>query len=494
MSRATVPPNMILLMTDQQQARACCREGFALDTTPCQDRLAAEGVWFDHGYTTAPICLPARVSMMTGRFPSAHQCQTNQQYDFRAADNLPELLRRGGYATALVGKNHSHLGVNNFDHYFELSHHGSHGQDSRHSRGEADADAYLASLRHGVGMEAAPMSVECTPPARAVAEACRWIDTIDGQPFFVWLSIPEPHNPYYVPEPYFSLFSPADLPPVIATAEQGAAKGYVYRLLQKLEHLGMPDIDQRMDRYRANYYGMLRLIDHQVARLLDHLTTHNRRDDTLIIYVSDHGDYVGDYGLMRKGAGVSESLMRIPFICSGAGVTKQGRSDAHVSLVDVLPTLCEAAGLPLPADVQGRSLWPLLRGETYSRAEFASVLAEQGFGGRRWSGEDDFDPARWSANCPIHFHELNPMVQSGAARMLRCGDWKLVLHESGEGELYNLGGDPAELNNRFDDPRCAVTRAEMVLELARRLVQFQPANPKPWKDIPLRLPTHNWYR
>jgi arylsulfatase A-like enzyme len=488
-------PNIILIMTDQQQARACRREGFSLDTTPCQDRLAEDGIWFDRGYTTAPICLPARVSLMTGRYPSAHRCQTNQQAaDVCATDNLPEILRRGGYATARIGKNHSHLGRDNFDHHFHLSHHGGHGSDAPRTEEETAFDDWIVALRHGVAMEPAPFPVEATTPARAVTETCRWIDTVRTQPLFVWLSIPEPHNPYYVPEPYFSLFHPDDLPPPIADAEAGASKGAPYRQLQKLEKMGMPDIDERMARYRTNYYAMLRLIDDQIARLLEHLEKQDLRDDSLIVYTSDHGDYVGDYGLMRKGAGVSESLMRIPFICSGAGVKKQGRSNAHVSLVDILPTLCEATGRPLPVDVQGRSLWPLLQGESRPPDEFAGGMAEQGFGGRQWTDDDDIDPAPYSTDSPIHFHELNPMVQSGSARMLRSGDWKLVLHESGDGELYNLDEDPAELNNRFDDPACASTRGELALELARRLTQFQPANPNPWADIPLKLPRHNWYR
>ncbi|MBF0245220.1 MAG: sulfatase-like hydrolase/transferase [Planctomycetes bacterium] len=487
----TRQPNIILIMTDQQQVRASGREGFPLDTTPCQDRLAAEGRWFDRAYTAAPICLPARVSLMTGRFPSAHHCQTNQQYDFRATDNLPELLQRGGYATALVGKNHSHLSPNNFDHYFELTHGG--GAVHRHDA-ERECDDWVKALRHGVALEPAPFPVEATIPARAVTETCRWIDTVGPQPFFVWLSIPEPHNPYYVPEPYYSLFDPADLPPVIADAEAGAAKGYAYRALQELEHLGMPDIDKRMTRYRANYCGMLRLIDDQIGRLISHLDSRKLREDTLFIYVSDHGDYMGDYGLMRKGAGVSDSLMRIPFICSGAGVKKQGRSDAHVSLVDVLPTLCEAAGQPLPVDVQGRSLWPMLQGRPYPEAEFGSILAEQGYGGRPWTEADNYDCHKQVAESGIHFNELYPVAQSGSARMLRAGDWKLVIHESGEGELYNLVDDPAELSNRFSEPACALLRGELSLELARRLTQFQPASPKPWKEIPLKLPEHNWYR
>ncbi len=491
-------PNIILIMTDQQQAAACAREGFPLDTTPTLDRLAQSGTWFDHGYTTAPICLPARVSMLTGRFPSTANAVANAHAaDARSSSVLPEWLRAGGYATAMIGKNHSHLGVNNVDHYYHVSHHGAHGGDVPRNADETAFDAWLTSLRHGVAMEPAPYGAECSPPARIVRETCRWTDTVTDRPFFVWLSIPEPHNPFYAPEPYFSLFDPDDLPPPLASAEAGAAKGFPYQFLQRLERAAVPDLDAQMPRYRANYYGMLRLIDDQIGALTQHLADRGRLEDTLFVYVSDHGDYVGNYGLMRKGAGTSDSLMRIPFACWGAGVAAQGRHDAHVSLADIVPTLCEAAGVPIPDDAQGRSLWPLLQGQDYPREEFASILAEQGFGGLAWD-EDEGEGGgfeRWTTGyAGILFHELNPFVQSGTARMLRRGDWKLVVHGDGRGELYDLASDPAELHNRYDDPACAAKRGELALDLAQRLAQFAPMNPRPGRDMHIKRGRHNWWR
>ncbi len=489
-------PNIILIMTDQQQARACAREGFALDTTPTLDRLAASGAWFDHAYTTAPICLPARVSLMTGRFPSATGAVANAHAAAaRSSSVLPEWLRAGGYATALIGKNHSHVSVNNVDHYVHLSHHGAGGGDAPVTEEEAAFDKWLASLHHGVALEPAPFGVECTTPARVVAETCRWIDETTDQPFFVWMSIPEPHNPFYAPEPYFSLFDPDDLPPVIADAEAGATKGFAYRYLQKLERTAVPDLDEQIPRYRANYYGMLRLIDDQIARLVEHLEAAGRWEDTLLVAVSDHGDYVGDYGLMRKGAGLSDSIMRIPFVCCGAGVERLGRHDAHVSLADVVPTLCEAAGVPIPDDVQGRSFRPILQGRNDPEAEFDSILAEQGFGGLAWDEEDGPDYEKFTKDyAGILFHELGPFTQSGTARMLRRGDWKLIVHGTGQGELYNVADDPAELNDRYDDPACAAVRGELALDLAQRMTQFQPVNTAPGRDMHLKRTPHNWWR
>jgi len=160
-----------------------------------------------------------------------------------------------------------------------------------------------------------------------------------------------------------------------------------------------------------------------------------------------------------------------------------------------VPTLCDAAGIPIPADVQGRSFWPLLRGENYPREEFASILAEQGFGGLPWDESDGPDYEKFTKDYSgILFHELGPFTQSGTARMLRRGDWKLIVHGTGAGELYNLAEDPAELRNRYDDPACAAIRGELALDLAQRLTQFQPVNTEPGRDMHLKRAPHNWWR
>jgi arylsulfatase A-like enzyme len=291
------------------------------------------------------------------------------------------------------------------------------------------------------------------------------------------------------------MFSQASLPPVLADRETAETKGEAYRYLQKEERVAVPKLDEQMSRYRTNYYGMLRLIDDQVARLFDHLEATGKLENTLFIGVSDHGDYVGDFGLMRKGAGVSESLIRIPFLVSGPGVSKAGRSDAHVSLIDVLPTICDMIGAKIPAGTQGRSLWPLLRGEPYPAEEFRSILIEQGFGGTCWDNEDSTNPESWMHKNPnITFHELGPYTQSGTTRVLCRDDWKLVLHGTGQGELYNLAEDPAEIQNLFHEPAHASIKGELAVDMAQRLTQFQPVNPMPGEEMHIKVPHHNWWR
>ena len=201
-------PNIVLIMTDQQRADLCAREGYPLDTTPFLDALAQRGTWFNRAYTVAPVCAPARVSTLTGRYPSATRVRTNHNVkDATYQADLIDVLRGQGYATALVGKNHSHLTPERVDHWHPLGHSGGWGQPGRTAQEEA-FDDFLHGLNHRAHMEPTPYPLECQGPYRAVSDASRWIDALQNQssgaqPFFLWLSFAEPHNPYQVPGALF---------------------------------------------------------------------------------------------------------------------------------------------------------------------------------------------------------------------------------------------------------------------------------------------------
>jgi arylsulfatase A-like enzyme len=300
------------------------------------------------------------------------------------------------------------------------------------------------------------------------------------------VSFPEPHNPYQVPEPYFSLFAEADIPDRLAGPEGAYAKGGTFTWLRELVEEKRPGYDDLWRRYRANYCGMLRLIDDQVKRLIGYLGETGLLDDTLVLFVADHGDYFADYGLQRKGAGTPEALMRIPFWAAGPGVVQRDNQADFVSLADVFPTLCDVVGQPVPLGVQGRSLWPMLTGGEYTAEEFTSVYAERGFGGRPY--DDDARP-------PLHFpyegttyDALNSVTQSGFTRVLRAGDWKLTYDNLGRGELYDLAIDPLELDNHWDDPDLRDVRFELIERLlwwTTRLADDLPRGayePRPWRE------------
>jgi len=482
-------PNVVIIMTDQQQARATGREGFPLDTTPFLDSLAARGVWFDKAYTSAPLSAPARVSMLTGRYASAHGIRANPALGAgpRYEKDMVDILSGLGYTTAMIGKNHSHLGPGRVDHWYALGHAAGHGNDRIARTDEEKAfDKFLADMRHGVLDRPTPFPVECQGPHRAVTDAGKWVKEVrgEGRPFFLWLTFAEPHNPFQVPEPYFSMFPPETHPPAHGEVGSVKGRGFKWEFVLELGRRGLPRYDELIPFQRRNYYGMLRLIDDQVRRFVGMLDAEGVLENTLIFFVADHGDFAGDYGLMRKGPEMPECLVRVPFLAAGPGIEQHvgadgeaGAHPAHVSIVDIFPTVCEALGQPIPPGVQGRSLWPVLRGADYPAAEFASAYAEQGFGGLDYTWDDnvDFDKASVKA---IHFDELNQYTQCGIMRMVRRDEWKLVYDMQGNGWLYDLGADPGELVNLFDKPEHAEVRRRLVEELLAWTIRA--ADPLPY--------------
>ena len=477
-------PNIVLVIADQIRADACKREGFSLDTTPFLDSLAKDGTWFNRSYCAAPACVPSRTSMMTGRFPSATHVRTNwnvQDAFFKA--DLIDVVKARGYKTAHIGKNHSYLTKEHFDHWIEYSHLAEIGSDDPEVK---KVNKYLEGTHFYFDPQPAPFPAAMQQPARIVTEAQRWISSLPqdrAAPFFLYMSIPEPHNPYQVSEPYYSLFPPDQLPAVRAGKEALAKKGNKWVLHRRLMEMGYPGFEKNIPRIRSNYYGMLRLIDDQLRRLVEFLQQQKLDEDTVIIFVGDHGDFAGEYGLIKKGVEAPDCLARIPMIWHGPGILKNPAPHAaHVSNIDIMPTICEMIGVDLPEGVQGRSLWPLISGKTYPSAEFESVITQQGYGGLHFTNLKEYDPYSddgMLAHGRVEFDELNTWSQSGSLRMLRKGDWKLILDMQGSGQLYHLTEDPAEVNNLFNHKECAGKQAELMQDMMVWELRMQDPLPYP---------------
>lgn len=475
-------------MTDQQRADLTLGTGFTLDTMPALDALGRAGTVFGSAYTSSPLCVPARVSLFTGRYPTAHRVRQNStgKRALFGADLL-DVLRASGYRLGFAGKPHFHRALTDFD-----DARGPYMHEGGPISNPADEtfDAWLAELDHGVSPDPTPFALERQLPYRIVTDA---IDVIDGlsardpqAPFFCWVSFPEPHNPYQVPEPYFSMFGEQEVPDRSAGPEAREAKGPMFRWLGSVFEQKRPGFDAGWRRYRASYYGMLRLLDDQIARLIDHLG--DRAENTVVVFCSDHGDFVGEYGLQRKGAGLPEVLVRVPMQFSGPGIARGQRLDVPVSLVDVFPTICELIGVPIPDGVQGRSLAPLLRGEAAPEAEFCSVYAEVGYGGVPYDERDRPD---------LHFpwdgptvDELNAVTMSGATRMVRAGRHKLIADVEGRVELYDVVADPTELVDLAGRAELAVEREALLVLLARWMMRVGDDLPT-GAYVPKAAP-HNW--
>jgi arylsulfatase A-like enzyme len=490
-------PNIILLITDQTRGDLTKKEGFPLDTMPTADRLAARGVDFARAYCTIPACVPSRTSMLTGRWPQAHRVRMNLQAKEAFFDkDVYQVARGQGYRTGLCGKNHTYLTPQDVDIFHDYSHEGG-PKEPKPTGDDARFEQWLKGLDFNVANEPAPFPLETQLPYRIVSDAIDFMRGGAGRPFFLQVSFPEPHDPEQVPHPYWDMFPPDKLPDRAVGPEAIPRLGYRAQWLDRLAKDGFPETEKLWRRYVSNYLGALRMVDDQIKRMLDFMQGAGLLDNTIIVRVADHGDYLMDYGLARKGVGLPEALTHIPMTWTGPGIKPRpevGKS-AFVSMADVMPTLCEAMGAEIPIGVQGRSLLPLLRGEDFPAEEFRSIVTQVGVGGLFYEASDNI-PVSISRSSGGHWDELNGVTQSGNAQMVRMGDWKLIYDMMGYGQLYHLATDPHEMKNLFGQPQVATEQAKLMAELAMWTIRNQdslPTGPQNKKYHTKWARPHNWY-
>ncbi|MGB3327394.1 MAG: sulfatase-like hydrolase/transferase, partial [Thermomicrobiales bacterium] len=273
-------------------------------------------------------------------------------------------------------------------------------------------------------------------------------DVAAGVPFFTWSSFHDPHPPYLVPEPWASMYDPADMEP--GTLQPGeldlmpehhrltqVAHGDFSRWMDDNGHInhGFEDhrvSDARMRQDMAIYYGMISFMDQQIGRILDRLESLGILQDTLIVFTTDHGHFLGQHGLTAKGAFHYEDLIRLPFLVAGPGVPANRRSDAIQSLVDLAPTFLDAAGIPIPGIMQGVSQVAVWQGRADAARTWAIV-------------ENRHQPTRLTVRTYVE--------QRYKATVYRSDD---------AGELFDLVADPDERVNRWDDPAYAAIQSELL--------------------------------
>lgn len=499
-------PNIIFIVSDQHRAGLTKREGYPLDTSPTLDKLAEKGVGFERAYCTTPLCVPSRTSMLTGRWPEAHHVRMN--LDAQAAyftKDLYQVAKEQGYRTGLAGKNHTYLKKDDLDFWRQYGH--WQGWKPQNAPKEYfEYDKWMQRLEADAALTPTPFPVEVSYPYRIVSDAIDFIDQSGSEPFILQVGFPEPHDPEQVPEPYWNMFPPESVPDRCAGPEALQHLGYRAQWLYGLSNDSYKS-EQHWRRYKSNYLGMLRLLDDQLARLTNHMQQKDIQKNTVIIYLADHGDYLMDYGLARKGVGLFECLTRIPMVWSGYGVKPSGvGSSAFVSMADVMPTICEAIGADIPEGVQGRSLWPLLQGQDYPREEFRSIYTTVGLGGLYYEASDKVPysiaerhvDSNQGTPSPygVGWDELNKVTQSGLQKMVRMGDWKLIYDMMGYGQLYNLASDPCELNNLFGQTSVAQQQMRLMEELLMWTIRCQdslPTGPQNGKYQTKWSKQHNWY-
>jgi arylsulfatase A-like enzyme len=441
-------PNILWICTDQQRHDTIHALGNDAIRTPNLDRLASEGVAFSRAYCQCPICTPSRASFLTGRYPSTIHVNRNGNAFF--PDDVELITRRlaeEGYDCGLAGKLHlsaanERVEERTDDGYrvFRWSHHPkpeTYWPTAAHDyqrwlsdQGVRWEEVYGAERVPGwtdrahsrAGMPAAlHQTTWCANETIAFMTAER-----DG-PWLMSVNPFDPHPPFDPPAEYLARMDVASMPAPIFQQEE---------LESQLDFGGVDfqtekPVDPRSydaQRMVAAYYAQIELIDDQVGRMLDALEESGQRERTIVIYTSDHGEMLGDHGLLWKGCRFYEGLVHVPLILSWPGHYSAGlRSSALVELVDLVPTLLESLGMQVPDNVQGRSLLPILDGRGENGEHRPFVRAE--------------------------YHDALDRSHASHANMIYDGRYKLaVYHGTNAGELYDLERDPHEFVNLWDDP------------------------------------------
>lgn len=447
-------PHLLLITSDQFRWDCLHCLGNEVIQTPHLDRIAADGVVFRNGFSTDPICVPARATIMTGNYP--HRATGKKSNGGRIRDDQPlltEVLKGVGYRTYALGKLHfvpySPPGEPRLVHGFEhVQLHesgriiGSYDPEGKLS-GLEDYFDYLAkvgwtgySRAHGVGNNdvrpaPAPMPAEhyvdhwiadCT-----IRQVDRHLEEQADQPFFMWMSSPKPHAPYDPPRPYDDLYDPRDMPLPVGDPELLA---YRSPNMESTRYTHACDTmsPQAWQVARAHYYGNISFLDAMIGRVLDHLEQKGILEETIVLFTSDHGDMLGDLGTAFK-ANHHNASVRVPFLAMGPGIARGQVSDALVGLQDILPTFASFAGTAPGQPVHGLDLRPHLA-----------------------------DPTT-----PVRSHYYAATGATGRqSTMVTDGDWKYIFNEpNGTEELYDQHADPYELDNRAADPAQTERKAEL---------------------------------
>lgn len=447
----TAAPNIIFIMTDDQQQNAMSAYGNTILKTPNLDRIGTEGMRFTEMFVTNSLCAPSRASFLTGLYSHTHGVTTNGASGsiFRNQPGLKDeqetfvhLLRRAGYHTALVGKWHLRSLPTGFDQWIILPGGGGPYNDPEmitngmrmKFRGHADdvvGDQALTFLEQRPKDRPFCLLYNFKAPHRNWVPAARFEKAFDD------IEIPIPRS---FDDPF------EGRPEALRKTEMAVADMPDFRNRGVASTL--PPNERKRQNFQQlakNYYRTLLGVDENVGRLLNFLDKNNLSKDTLVIYSSDNGFFLGEHGLFDKRL-MYEPSIRVPLVVRLPSRIKsaQVNSKQMVLNIDVAPTLLEIAGVPVPTWMQGRSFLPLLEGK---------------------------QPA-WRDAFLYEYYEYPAEHCAGKNRGIRTAQWKLIhfWEQPEEWELYDLQEDPDEMKNLFGqrDYEGRVRQLRARLEVLRR--------------------------
>lgn len=483
-SSQPAPPNIIFIFADDHAAQAISAYGSKINSTPNIDRLAAEGMRFNNCFVTNSICAPSRAVVLTGKFSHLNGHPTNVETFDGSQQTFPKLLQQSGYETAIVGKWHLRSEPTGFDHYEVLIGQGPYYNPPlktpdgvvKHTGYTTDiiTDRALNWLQDGRDTDKPFMLMyQHKAPHRNWQPAARHLTLYDDT------TIPEPDTLF---DDYANRASPAanqemtirnhmfpsDLKldaPRNLTPQQlepwNAAYGPKNHAFDEANLSGDDLVRWRYQRYIKDYLRAIAAVDENLGRVLDYLDQSGLADNTIVIYSSDQGFFLGEHGWYDKRWMYEESL-RMPLLVRWPKGIKQGSINQDlVQNLDFAPTFLDLAGVPIPDDMQGMSLVPTMTGKPDA-------------------------PKRDSVY--YHYYEY-PAVHSVARHYgVRTDRYKLIhYYQNNEWELFDLNEDPNELTNVYADSNYTAIVTELTAELARLQLQYQDTNPTgSWEAITQR--------
>lgn len=467
-NQAINKPNVLLIMTDTQRLDDMGAYGNPVIKTPHLDSLANGGVKFNHCYTQYPACMPARACVFTGRYPMANGVWSNGVPLPKDEVTLAHVFAQNGYRTGGAGKFHF------LPHYpyrknplptmethpepfygFNEFHLGEDGRSGEHWQWMRDHyPEYVDKPDHEIPVEL----------HNSYWSASHTIDFIKSsvkanEPFFAFCSFVDPHQGYNPPPPYGDMYKEEDMPTPIR--KEGELDNSRFKSLAEGR---MKKYNERVLYHRTQHYGEMTLIDDSVGRIIETLEELNIRDNTLIVFVSDHGDMLGDHWLWWKGSYHYPGCTNVPFFVNWPAQLRRGKViDGFVQQIDIMPTMLDLAGIESPPGVQGRSLKDVLSSQTQETGyEFAYM---ESVNSGAW--HPDFARGRNQPSHPVD------------TLTIRNHKWRITFYtEVLNGELYDLENDPHEFENRWDDSTLQDVKNQLMLELLNRVASTRDPLPQ----------------
>lgn len=480
------PVNILLICTDQHRYDVISTHPGSVAITPNLQRLADQGTVFDQCYASNPVCAPTRASMLTGQLPTRHGLWANGVTLPRPQDLVSRQLSDAGYRCGLIGKLHLSAAFQGhterqLDDGFEVrewAHDPFHGspenayhrwlQDNHPDLWEqAKADLVTPDdedFKHrDTGFDAMPTRAHYST---WVAErASNFLATVDDRPFFLVANFYDPHHPFVAPEEFRDLYPAGSVPPPVGGADELSEKPDWQREASRNSYAGHgPSYGDYtadgIDELRRKYYAMVSLVDQSIGAILDELERQGVADETMIIFTSDHGEMLGDHGMLLKGAMMYDCAVRVPLIIRQPGVVPaNARVSGMVGSHDIAGTIRQVAGLPPHPLDQGIDLVKVAAGE---------------LSGRDWA-TCQYRDSGYPTDPPIY------------TTMLRTPDHKLIVRHGLDSdpypaELYDLGTDPDELHNVYSAPQYADTLRNLYARLID--IDFQNEDRTACREFP----------